>query len=91
MWVTGFGWSRVEALVEGCLQMKVELIHSEEAPLIWVLRKRGAQWTGDGDQMGTLGLGYKAALWGCHDGTGGAAAIRIVAKQFWTLGLLDLG
>lgn len=42
-------------------------------------------------RKGSLGQECKAVPWGFHGGTGGAAAIRIVAKLYWILGHQDLG
>lgn len=37
-------------------------------------------------QMGSPGPGCRVALWGCRDGTGGAAATRTAARRCWALG-----
>ena len=85
-WATGFCCCQVEARVEGCLQMKVVPTHSGVALQTWVLKKREAQWMEGGGRMGTLGPGCREAQWGCHDGTGDAAATRTAARRCWTLG-----
>lgn len=46
---------------------------------------------GDEARKGSLGQECKAAPWGFHGGTGGAAATRIVATPCWTLGRPDPG
>lgn len=88
VWATGSGWSRAEAPVEGCLLGRAVPRRSEEAPLSWAPRE--AQWMGAEGRMGTLGPECKEALWGCRDGTCGAAATRTAARQCSTQSRPDL-
>lgn len=77
--------------MEGRLQTRVALTHSEETLLTWELRKREAQWMGGEGQMDTLEPGCILAQWGSRGGTAGVAAIRTVATRCWTLSTPDQG
>lgn len=51
------------------------------------LNQKRALWMGGGAQKDSPGQGYKAVLWGCHDGTDGVAATRTAATQSQILDL----